>query len=70
MRRATAAFEYFKNEIQPSDDFDAAAFETACGVGVVVTPEQIADTVKGVLEANKAEVRVCGCVILGRVVLC
>lgn len=40
----TAALDYVKGH--PQDPLDQQAFETACGVGVVVTPEQIEDAVR------------------------
>ena len=36
-----AALDYFKS--YPVDPVDVAAFEAFCGVGVVITPEQIAE---------------------------
>lgn len=38
-----AALEFFKSH--PEDPVDQKAFEEACGVGVVTTPEQIEDAV-------------------------
>lgn len=38
-----AALDFVKSH--PEDPVDQRAFETACGVGVVVTPEQIEDVV-------------------------
>ena len=35
--------DFFKNN--PVDPVDEAAFESACGVGVVVSPDQIEDVV-------------------------
>eukprot|EP00455_Lapot_gusevi_P035241 TRINITY_DN3900_c0_g2_i1.p1 TRINITY_DN3900_c0_g2~~TRINITY_DN3900_c0_g2_i1.p1 ORF type:complete len:774 (+),score=335.21 TRINITY_DN3900_c0_g2_i1:58-2379(+) len=46
-----AAFKYFKTY----DNFDAAVFEPMCGVGVVVTPEQITSTVAAAIQNNRAE---------------
>ena len=39
----SAALDFFKSH--PSDPVDAKAFELACGIGVVITPEQIEDAV-------------------------
>nr|XP_006822206.1 PREDICTED: glutamine--tRNA ligase [Saccoglossus kowalevskii] len=47
----TAAFDYFKSN--PLDPIDISAFEAACGVGVVVTPEQIEEVVEEVLKKHK-----------------
>ncbi|XP_071960107.1 glutamine--tRNA ligase-like [Antedon mediterranea] len=47
----TASFEYFR--CNPLDPVDVKAFDEACGVGVVVTPEEIEDTVEEVLEKHK-----------------
>ncbi|XP_033123440.1 glutamine--tRNA ligase-like [Anneissia japonica] len=48
----TASLEYFRSN--PLDPIDVTAFEEACGIGVVVTPEEIEDTVEEVLEKHKA----------------
>lgn len=55
--RNTAAFDYFKDELQPDDAIDVAAFESACGVGVVVTPEEICAAVKTAFEKNAEDIR-------------
>ncbi|XP_072025703.1 glutamine--tRNA ligase-like [Amphiura filiformis] len=47
----TAAVDYFKSN--PLDPVDQAAFEEACGVGVVISPDQIEDVVEEVLEKHK-----------------
>ena len=39
----TAALEFLKSH--PVDPVDVAAFELDCGVGVVITPEQITEQV-------------------------
>lgn len=39
----TAALEFVKGH--PEDPLDVKAFEEACGVGVVVTPEQVEEAV-------------------------
>ena len=38
-----AALEFLKSH--PVDPVDAAAFELSCGVGVIITPEQITQQV-------------------------
>ncbi len=40
---SVAALDFFKST--PVDPVDVGAFETACGVGVVITPEQISEQV-------------------------
>lgn len=40
----TAALEYIKSH--PQDPLDVKAFESASGVGVVISPEQIEDAVR------------------------
>lgn len=40
---STAALEFLKSH--PVDPIDVAAFELDCGVGVVITPEQITEQV-------------------------
>ncbi|XP_033643669.1 glutamine--tRNA ligase-like [Asterias rubens] len=49
----TAALDFFKSH--PSDPVDAKAFELACGIGVVITPEQIEDAVESVIKKHTAE---------------
>ena len=48
-----AAFEYFLANIK--ENVDVKAFNEFCGVGVVVTPEQIKATVAEVINKNKDE---------------
>ncbi|KAI0233738.1 Glutamine--tRNA ligase [Lamellibrachia satsuma] len=47
----TAAMQYFLSN--PVDKVDVAAFEAACGIGVVVTPEHVEQAVEQVLEKYK-----------------
>ncbi|CAF0733153.1 unnamed protein product [Brachionus calyciflorus] len=49
----TAAFEYLISN--PLDQVDISKFNEYCGVGVVVTPEQIKQTVEDVVNKYKAE---------------
>lgn len=49
----TAALEYLLSN--PTDPLDVKKFNEFCGVGVVVTPEQIKSTVAGHISKNKAE---------------
>eukprot|EP00741_Cyanophora_paradoxa_P010732 tig00020538_g10374.t1 len=46
-----AAIEFLK--ATGNADLDIASFEASTGVGVVITPDQIASAVKAVIEANK-----------------
>eukprot|EP00058_Branchiostoma_floridae_P016232 XP_002601720.1 hypothetical protein BRAFLDRAFT_121196 [Branchiostoma floridae] len=48
-----SALDYVKSH--PVDPVDAAGFEEACGVGVVVTPEQIEDAVEEVINQYKQD---------------
>ncbi|XP_035676746.1 glutamine--tRNA ligase-like isoform X1 [Branchiostoma floridae] len=48
-----SALDFVKSH--PVDPVDAAAFEEACGVGVVVTPEQIEDAVEEVINQYKQD---------------
>ena len=36
-------------------DYNKEAFEKACGVGIVITDEEIAQTIKNMFEERKAE---------------
>jgi glutaminyl-tRNA synthetase len=49
----TASFEFFLSHLQ--ENFDVNAFNEFCGVGVVVTPEQIKSIVSDVITKNKDE---------------
>ncbi|KAI5621950.1 glutamine--tRNA ligase, partial [Silurus asotus] len=49
----SSALEFVKNH--PEDPLDQKAFETACGVGIVVTPEQIEDAVELIIRAHKEQ---------------
>jgi len=49
----TAAFEYFLSNLQ--ENIDVKAFNDFCGVGVVVTLEQIKTSVAEVINKNKDE---------------
>ncbi|XP_053576782.1 glutamine--tRNA ligase [Bombina bombina] len=48
-----AALDYVK--AHPLDPIDVANFETECGVGVTVTPEQIEEAVEGVIQKYKSQ---------------
>ncbi|KAM4722110.1 glutamine--tRNA ligase [Rhinophrynus dorsalis] len=48
-----AALDYVK--AHPLDPIDAVEFEKECGVGVVVTPEQIEEAVEAVIQKCKAQ---------------
>ncbi|RNA15970.1 glutamine--tRNA ligase [Brachionus plicatilis] len=50
----TAAFEYLISH--PGQDLDIKSFNEYCGVGVVVTPEQIKQTVQDVINEKKCEI--------------
>ena len=41
----------------PVGNVDVKAFESACGVGIVVTPEQIEQQVEKLIEAHSSEIR-------------
>jgi glutaminyl-tRNA synthetase len=49
----TAALEYLLSN--PNDPLDVQKFNEYCGVGVVVTPEQVKQMVTDVLNKHKAE---------------
>uniref|UniRef100_A0A672NIF8 Glutamine--tRNA ligase n=1 Tax=Sinocyclocheilus grahami TaxID=75366 RepID=A0A672NIF8_SINGR len=47
----SAALDFLKNH--PQENLDRLEFEAACGVGVVVTPEQIEDAVELIIRKHK-----------------
>jgi len=47
----TAALDYFKHN--PLDPVDYARFESECGVGVVVTPDQVEAAVEEVIAKHR-----------------
>ncbi|KAJ8394750.1 hypothetical protein AAFF_G00041050 [Aldrovandia affinis] len=47
----TAALDFVKS--QPQDPINMLEFERACGVGVVITPEQIEDSVEAVIQKHR-----------------
>ncbi|KAI1893032.1 hypothetical protein AGOR_G00139710 [Albula goreensis] len=47
----SAALDFVKSH--PQDPMNVAEFETACGVGVVITPEQIEDSVEVVIKKHR-----------------
>uniref|UniRef100_A0A452GLJ6 Glutaminyl-tRNA synthetase class Ib non-specific RNA-binding domain-containing protein n=1 Tax=Gopherus agassizii TaxID=38772 RepID=A0A452GLJ6_9SAUR len=49
----SAALEYVRSH--PLDPIDTADFEQECGVGVVVTPEQIEEAVEAAVNKHRAE---------------
>ncbi|XP_077369978.1 glutamine--tRNA ligase [Festucalex cinctus] len=52
-QQLAAALEFFK--IHPEDSLDQSEFNEACGVGVVITPEQIEDAVESVIKKHKEQ---------------
>ncbi|XP_057212200.1 glutamine--tRNA ligase [Triplophysa rosa] len=52
----SAALDFMKSH--PQDPVDQKAFETFCGVGVVVTPEQIEDAVESIIRKYKDQLLV------------
>lgn len=52
--RVDAALEYLLNHVNV-DKIDTAEFEKACGVGIVVTPEQVEQAVEKHLKQFKEE---------------
>ncbi|KAG7267371.1 hypothetical protein CRUP_030025, partial [Coryphaenoides rupestris] len=48
-----AALEFVKSH--PQDPIDQAEFDNVCGVGVVVTPEQIEEAVEAVVNKHKEQ---------------
>lgn len=48
----SAAFDYFKHF--PLEPVDWPAFEQECGVGVIVTPDQVEAAVEEVIVKHKA----------------
>lgn len=51
-----AALDYFKSN--PGDMVDKVALETHCGVGVVITPEEIAEEVRSII-GSKVKCYIC-----------
>uniref|UniRef100_A0A4W4DNB8 Glutamine--tRNA ligase n=1 Tax=Electrophorus electricus TaxID=8005 RepID=A0A4W4DNB8_ELEEL len=51
--QVSAALDYVKSH--PQDPLDEKAFESACGVGVVITPEEIEDTVEQIIRKHKEQ---------------
>uniref|UniRef100_A0AAR2KB18 Glutamine--tRNA ligase n=1 Tax=Pygocentrus nattereri TaxID=42514 RepID=A0AAR2KB18_PYGNA len=49
----SAALDFVKSH--PQDPLDQRAFENSCGVGVVVTPEQIEDAVELIIRKHKVQ---------------
>ncbi|MBN3301680.1 SYQ ligase, partial [Amia calva] len=49
----TAALDYVKSH--PQDPISQEEFESACGVGVVITPEQIEDAVEAVIKKHREQ---------------
>lgn len=49
----TAAFDYLK--LNPADSINISNFEESCGIGVVITPDQIEDAVESVMNSFKEE---------------
>lgn len=54
--RIDVALEFVLSRAQSKEAINIAELETACGVGVVVTPEQIEAAVDEVIKANKAAI--------------
>lgn len=54
IQRVDAALEYLLQHV--SSDFNRVEFEKACGVGVVVTPQQIQETVKFQIDSRREEI--------------
>ncbi|XP_077404313.1 glutamine--tRNA ligase [Vanacampus margaritifer] len=52
-QQLAAALEFFK--IHPEDSLHQSEFNEACGVGVVITPEQIEDAVESVIKKHKEQ---------------
>ncbi|KAK0521392.1 Glutaminyl-tRNA synthetase [Tilletia horrida] len=57
--QVTTALKYLEKE-QGSEPADKADFDAACGVGVVITPEQCREAVTSYLTAHKAELDAVG----------
>lgn len=53
-QRIDCALDYLRSSISNSE-INLPDFEKACGVGIVVTPEQIEQTVKSIISLNKNE---------------
>ncbi|KAG5282384.1 hypothetical protein AALO_G00055410 [Alosa alosa] len=51
----SAALEFVKSH--PQDPLDRSAFESSCGVGVAITPEQIEDVVEQVIKKYKNQLK-------------
>ncbi|XP_061635045.1 glutamine--tRNA ligase [Phyllopteryx taeniolatus] len=52
-QQLTAALDFVKNHLQ--DPLNESDFNEACGVGVVITPEQIEDAVESVIKKHKEQ---------------
>ncbi|XP_054634914.1 glutamine--tRNA ligase [Dunckerocampus dactyliophorus] len=52
-QQLAAALEFVKNH--PQDHLNQSEFDEACGVGVVITPEQIEDAVESVIKKHKEQ---------------
>lgn len=55
VQRIDAALAYLLSNVNKCD-YDIVEFEEACGVGVVVSPEQIEEEVEKVIQAHKDEI--------------
>jgi glutaminyl-tRNA synthetase len=49
----TAALDYLLSHLK--EDFNVKDFETACGVGITVSPEEIEHVVENVIKKHKDE---------------
>lgn len=56
VQRVDAALVYLLANVSNSGDVDIAEFEKTCGIGVVVSPEQIEEEVEKVIKAHKDEI--------------
>lgn len=54
-QRVDAALEYVISH--PNKELNAAEFEEACGVGVVVSPEEIEQEVEKLIQKHKEEIK-------------
>lgn len=53
-QRVDAALNYFLNHVK--ETIDITKFEEECGIGIVVSPEEIESEVEKVISAYKAEI--------------
>lgn len=56
VQRVDAALVYLLADVSNTGNVNIVEFEKACGVGVVISPEQIEEEVERVIKAHKDEI--------------